>query len=239
MLSLVIKQTYPVVASTRSVGTLRKINFNSSNLFATSSKLSNFNNSPFCVRSIPSRRYSSFKLNTNLNTNSKFLLVAQKNSLVSNNSKNMSTTSVNFKLVKSYDNIVKSSQDKRVYRGLLLDNHLKCLLVSDPSTDRSAASVDVHSGYMVDPKEFPGLAHFCEHMLFMGSKKVQILISYEICSFVKNIFFNFLSILEKICFRNLSRTMLGLQMLILLMRIPIIILKLLQIILKKLWTCKI
>jgi insulysin len=84
----------------------------------------------------------------------------------------MSTTQVNFKLERAFDNIVKSSQDKREYRGLLLDNGLKCLLISDPTTDRSAAAVDVHAGYLLDPKEFPGLAHFCEHMLFMGSKKV-------------------------------------------------------------------
>ena len=84
----------------------------------------------------------------------------------------MSTTSVNCKLVKSFDNIVKSSQDQRLYRGLLLDNGLKCLLISDPHTDRSAASVDVNTGHMLDPHEFLGLAHFCEHMLFMGSKKV-------------------------------------------------------------------
>ena len=88
----------------------------------------------------------------------------------------MSTSQVNLKLIKSYENIVKSEKDKRLYRGLLLDNDLKCLLISDPSTDRSAASVDVHIGYMLDPKEFPGLAHFCEHMLFMGSKKVFFII---------------------------------------------------------------
>lgn len=27
---------------------------------------------------------------------------------------------------------------------------------------------------MSDPKEFPGLAHFCEHMLFMGSEKYPV-----------------------------------------------------------------
>lgn len=27
------------------------------------------------------------------------------------------------------------------------------------------------SGYLCDPKELPGLAHFCEHMLFLGTKK--------------------------------------------------------------------
>lgn len=94
--------------------------------------------------------------------------------LTKTTNRNMSTSAVNLKLVKSFDNIVQSNQDKRLYRGLLLDNGLKCLLVSDPLTDRSAAAVDVHAGYMLDPKEFPGLAHFCEHMLFMGSKKYPV-----------------------------------------------------------------
>ena len=92
--------------------------------------------------------------------------------------RNMTTSPVNLKLVKQFENIVQSNQDTRKYRGLLLDNGLKCLLISDPLTDRSAAAVDVHAGYMLDPKEFPGLAHFCEHMLFMGSKKVFLNYSY-------------------------------------------------------------
>lgn len=87
-------------------------------------------------------------------------------------SRNMSATAVNHKLKRVYDNIISSNQDKRKYRGCLLDNGMKCLLISDPTTDRSAAAVDVHTGYLLDPHEFPGLAHFCEHMLFMGSKKV-------------------------------------------------------------------
>ena len=42
------------------------------------------------------------------------------------------------------------------------------LLVSDPSTDKAAAAMDVHIGHMSDPPNLPGLAHFCEHMLFLG-----------------------------------------------------------------------
>ena len=75
-------------------------------------------------------------------------------------------------IVKSFDNIVQSRLDKRKYRGLLLKNGLKCLLISDPLTEESAASLDVNVGSMLDPINLPGLAHFCEHMLFMGSKKV-------------------------------------------------------------------
>ncbi|CAG9789778.1 unnamed protein product [Diatraea saccharalis] len=74
-------------------------------------------------------------------------------------------------VVERYENIVKSQEDKRDYRGLLLANRLKVLLVSDPTTDKSAAALDVNVGYLSDPDELPGLAHFCEHMLFLGTEK--------------------------------------------------------------------
>ena len=69
------------------------------------------------------------------------------------------------------ENITKSPQDDRQYRGLILPNGLKVLLISDKTTDKSAAALDVNIGHMVDPKEIPGLAHFCEHMLFLGTGK--------------------------------------------------------------------
>lgn len=69
------------------------------------------------------------------------------------------------------DNITKSANDNRLYRALELPNHMKVLLVSDPETDKSAASLNLAVGSMSNPKEIPGLAHFCEHMLLMGTKK--------------------------------------------------------------------
>eukprot|EP01022_Parablepharisma_sp_SALTPOND_P008142 TRINITY_DN135276_c2_g1_i1.p1 TRINITY_DN135276_c2_g1~~TRINITY_DN135276_c2_g1_i1.p1 ORF type:complete len:1115 (-),score=53.18 TRINITY_DN135276_c2_g1_i1:2733-5687(-) len=68
-------------------------------------------------------------------------------------------------------NFFKSKTDKRLYRYLELNNSLRCLLISDPETEHSAASLDVNVGSMHDPLEYPGLAHFCEHMLFLGTKK--------------------------------------------------------------------
>ena len=65
--------------------------------------------------------------------------------------------------------IVKSGADERNYRGLVLENGMKVVLVSDPTTDKSAAALDVHIGSMSDPVQ--GLAHFCEHMLFLGTRK--------------------------------------------------------------------
>lgn len=54
---------------------------------------------------------------------------------------------------------------------LRLSNGLEVLLISDPKADQSAATVAVGVGSWNDPKEFPGMAHFCEHMLFMGTGK--------------------------------------------------------------------
>jgi predicted Zn-dependent peptidase len=44
-------------------------------------------------------------------------------------------------------------------------------LPSQTEAERSAAALDVHVGHFSDPAELPGLAHFCEHMLFLGKKE--------------------------------------------------------------------
>ncbi|XP_077297862.1 insulin-degrading enzyme-like [Arctopsyche grandis] len=69
------------------------------------------------------------------------------------------------------DSIKKSSEDRREYRGIQLRNRLKVLLVSDSKTDKSAAALSVAVGHLSDPDNIPGMAHFCEHMLFLGTKK--------------------------------------------------------------------
>ena len=67
--------------------------------------------------------------------------------------------------------IEKSDNDDRTYHRIVLKNKLEVLLISDPDTDKSAAALDVHVGHFSDPDDFPGLAHFLEHMLFLGTKK--------------------------------------------------------------------
>ncbi len=67
--------------------------------------------------------------------------------------------------------IEKPLTDDRVYHYLTLPNQLRVLLISDPDTDKSAASLDVHVGSSDDPKDREGLAHFLEHMLFLGTEK--------------------------------------------------------------------
>ncbi len=67
--------------------------------------------------------------------------------------------------------VVSTLNDKREYRIITLKNELEVLLISDPNTTTSAASLCVNTGSFNDPKSVPGLAHFCEHMLFLGTKK--------------------------------------------------------------------
>lgn len=78
-------------------------------------------------------------------------------------------TPSNFKSI--VENICKSPQDNRSYRGLVLANDLKVILISDPATEKGAAALDVNIGCMSDPWHLQGLAHFLEHMLFLGTKK--------------------------------------------------------------------
>jgi secreted Zn-dependent insulinase-like peptidase len=69
------------------------------------------------------------------------------------------------------EDILKSPNDLRQYQALTLANGIKVLLVSDPNTELAAAALDVNVGYFSDPADRPGLAHFLEHMLFLGTKK--------------------------------------------------------------------
>lgn len=62
-----------------------------------------------------------------------------------------------------------SPHDERDYRAMTLDNGLSVLLVSDADADRAAASLNVGVGSAQDPEDLAGLAHFLEHMLFLGT----------------------------------------------------------------------
>mmetsp|Transcript_34158 Transcript_34158/g.71910 ORF Transcript_34158/g.71910 Transcript_34158/m.71910 type:complete len:1204 (-) Transcript_34158:110-3721(-) len=66
---------------------------------------------------------------------------------------------------------IKSLPEKRQYRVIQLPNKLTVLLASDPTTDVEAASVHVRAGHFDDLPNRAGLAHFHEHMLFLGTEK--------------------------------------------------------------------
>lgn len=59
--------------------------------------------------------------------------------------------------------------DQKILK-LELDNGLQVYLISDPSAHTSGAALAVHVGSWEDPAPFPGMAHFVEHMLFLGTK---------------------------------------------------------------------
>ena len=61
--------------------------------------------------------------------------------------------------------------DDRPQRLIQLSNGLICLLICDMKSLISAAAMTVGCGQMDDPPEVQGLAHFTEHMVFLGSDK--------------------------------------------------------------------
>lgn len=67
--------------------------------------------------------------------------------------------------------INRGDSDPRMYRYVQLPNHLRVLLISSPNTDKAAAALDINIGSREDPADRPGLAHFLEHMLFLGTDK--------------------------------------------------------------------
>ncbi len=77
------------------------------------------------------------------------------------------------------DQPVQSPNDDLKYRYLVLDNQMQVLLISDPDTPKAAASVDVWVGSGDNPEGRGGLAHFLEHMLFLGTDKYPDAAEYE------------------------------------------------------------
>merc|ERR1711860_433337 len=114
-----------------------------------------------------------------------------------NNSSRKCVTDISSSCVLDCKSIIKSPTDLKDYKLIQLENGLKALLISDTTYDlkkldqeelevengatnsqtglkRSAASLRIEVGSYSDPEELPGLAHFLEHMVFMGSKKYPV-----------------------------------------------------------------
>ena len=67
---------------------------------------------------------------------------------------------VNASACKVQDGIEISRNDERTYKYLTLQNGMKVLLCSDPTTDMAGAALEVSVGHFSDPSYVPGLAHF-------------------------------------------------------------------------------
>ena len=65
----------------------------------------------------------------------------------------------------------KGKADWREYRPFRLANGVTCMAVHDRESKTTAVATAVHAGAAADPRNLSGLAHFCEHMCFLGSEK--------------------------------------------------------------------
>ena len=77
---------------------------------------------------------------------------------------------MSFTPIKS-NSIDKHPLDRSEVRKLTLDNGVRVYLLSDPNFNVSAASMVVETGSLENPNDREGLAHFLEHMLFLGTEK--------------------------------------------------------------------
>lgn len=65
--------------------------------------------------------------------------------------------------------LIQSVNDPKQYQYRVLTNGLAVLLVHQADSEKSAAALTINVGHFDDPVEREGLAHFLEHMLFLGS----------------------------------------------------------------------
>ncbi len=65
----------------------------------------------------------------------------------------------------------KAPNDLSETQHFVLPNGMKVILLSDPKLNKASASVAVGVGSLSDPPSRPGLAHYLEHMLFLGTEK--------------------------------------------------------------------
>ena len=71
----------------------------------------------------------------------------------------------------SPQSLVTSPNDDRAYATMSLPNGINVILVSDDSVEKSAAALSVGVGLLQDPMSQQGMAHYLEHMLFLGTEK--------------------------------------------------------------------
>lgn len=69
------------------------------------------------------------------------------------------------------ETLVTSPNDDREYATMTLPNGINVILVSDESVEKSAAALSVGVGLLQDPMTQQGMAHYLEHMLFLGTEK--------------------------------------------------------------------
>ena len=66
--------------------------------------------------------------------------------------------------------IAQSPQLHREIQSFTLSNQLEAVVISTPDANTSGVALNIGVGGMDDPTDFPGMAHYLEHMLFLGNQ---------------------------------------------------------------------
>lgn len=78
-----------------------------------------------------------------------------------------------FTNIKNENNVKIKTPDlsERKTAKIQLDNGLQAYIISDPGAEQSAAALAVTAGSWQDAEQYPGIAHYLEHLLFLGNEK--------------------------------------------------------------------
>ncbi|CDI86194.1 insulysin, putative [Eimeria praecox] len=77
------------------------------------------------------------------------------------------------------NDILKPEADYRDFRHYQLSNGMHAIAVHHPRSNEAGFAVAANTGSLYDPQDVPGLAHFLEHMLFLGTSKYPEPESYD------------------------------------------------------------
>eukprot|EP01055_Gregarina_sp_Pseudo9_P001871 Gregarina_sp_Pseudo_9__1870@NODE_227_length_3510_cov_29_214636_g211_i0_p1_GENE_NODE_227_length_3510_cov_29_214636_g211_i0NODE_227_length_3510_cov_29_214636_g211_i0_p1_ORF_typecomplete_len1070_score359_14Peptidase_M16_M/PF16187_5/7_3e45Peptidase_M16_M/PF16187_5/1_6e02Peptidase_M16/PF00675_20/6_9e30Peptidase_M16/PF00675_20/7_2e03Peptidase_M16_C/PF05193_21/5_6e12Peptidase_M16_C/PF05193_21/0_014GIDA_assoc/PF13932_6/0_095_NODE_227_length_3510_cov_29_214636_g211_i01093318 len=76
------------------------------------------------------------------------------------------------------------SYERYEFEAIKLKNGMDVMLMSSPDVDMASCCIGVGVGSLNETSEYQGLAHFCEHMLFMGNDKYPD--EAEYCQYIAN-----------------------------------------------------
>lgn len=86
--------------------------------------------------------------------------------------KDLNDEEIKAEIKTKFRNIIHPNNTRYQYGALELKNGIRALLISCPDTDIAGGSLDVKAGSMRQPREFEGLAHLVEHIIFTGNEQV-------------------------------------------------------------------
>ncbi|MCX6990638.1 MAG: insulinase family protein [Chlamydiae bacterium] len=98
------------------------------------------------------------------------------------NSADFIEQSGDYEIIRDKADLLYPENTARKTLKIRLKNGLEVYLISDPQVEQSAASLAVEVGSWSDPANVPGMAHFVEHLLFMGTRKYPV--ESDFCKYI-------------------------------------------------------